>query len=120
MNDDMGKACCCAPPELAEDSRPTEGREADEELAAFAKALGHPARIQILRILSARTTCACGEIVRDLPLAQSTVSEHLRILKEAGLVVGEVTGPRVSYCVDPNALRRFKRLVAGLGPAAKE
>lgn len=120
MNDIMSKTCCCAPPALKEDSSPTEGREADEELAAFAKALGHPARVQILRILSARTTCACGEIVRDLPLAQSTVSEHLRILKEAGLVVGEVTGPRVSYCVDPNALRRFKRLVAGLGPAAKE
>jgi ArsR family transcriptional regulator, arsenate/arsenite/antimonite-responsive transcriptional repressor len=117
MNDDKHKACCCRPPELVEDSRPTEGREADEELAAFAKALGHPARVEILRILGARSTCACGEIVRDLPLAQSTVSEHLRILKKAGLIVGEVDGPRVSYCVDPNALRRLKRLVEGLQQA---
>jgi len=114
MNDMNGNSCCCAPPELVEDERPLSGKGADEELAALAKALGHPARVEILRILSVRTTCACGEIVRDLPLAQSTVSEHLRILKEAGLVVGEVDGPRVSYCVDPNALVRFKKLVAGL------
>jgi DNA-binding transcriptional ArsR family regulator len=120
MNDNKGKTCCCRPPELLEDERPLSEKEADEELAAFAKAIGHPVRVEILRILSARATCACGEIVRDLPLAQSTVSEHLRILKEAGLIVGEVDGPRVSYCVDPNALNRFKKLVARLGPAAKE
>lgn len=114
MNDKKGKACCSRPPELSEDKRPVTGKLADEELAQLAKAIGHPARVEILRILGKRATCACGEIVNDLPLAQSTVSEHLRVLKEAGLVVGEVDGPRVSYCVDPNALRRFKRLVEGL------
>jgi ArsR family transcriptional regulator len=114
MNDKKCGACCGRPPALVADRRPLSGRKADEELAALAKAIGHPARIAILRILAKRTTCACGEIVEGLPLAQSTVSEHLRILKEAGLVVGEVDGPRVSYCVDPNALSRLKRLVEGL------
>jgi DNA-binding transcriptional ArsR family regulator len=73
----------------------------DDELAAMAKAIGHPARVQILRMLVARDTCATSEVVDGLPLAQSTVSEHLRILREAGLVQGEIDGPRTRYCVDP-------------------
>lgn len=86
----------------------------DEELAALAKAIAHPVRIQILRLLAIRKTCVCGDIVSELPLAQSTVSEHLRILKAAGLVLGEVDGPRVCYCIAPAALRRLKKLVRGL------
>lgn len=105
---------CCPPVEEAPDLRPAEGKEADEELAALAKALGHPARIQILRILARRTSCVCGDIVDELPLAQSTVSQHLKVLKEAGLVRGRVDPPRVCYCIDPRTLRRFKVLVAGL------
>jgi len=108
----------CRPAEgAAVDERPIEGPEADEELARLAKALGHPARVRILRLLAGRTTCVCGEIVEAFELAQSTVSEHLRVLKAAGLVQGEVDGPRVCYCVDPAGLARLRRLVEGLGVA---
>lgn len=105
---------CCPPPSAEPDLRPVEGDEADEELAALAKALGHPARVQILRILVRKTACVCGDIVEELPLAQSTVSQHLKVLKEAGLIRGEVDGPRVCYCIEPRALRRLRVLVAGL------
>ena len=105
---------CCPAPSAEPDLRPVEGKEADEELAALAKAVGHPARVQILRILVRRTSCVCGDIVEELPLAQSTVSQHLKVLKEAGLIRGEVDGPRVCYCIEPRALRRLKVLVAGV------
>lgn len=72
----------------------------DQKFAAFAKVLGHPARIAILRILANRGTCICGEIVEDLPLAQSTVSQHLKELKMAGVIRGEVDGPKTCYCID--------------------
>lgn len=87
---------------------------ADEELASLAKALAHPARVQILRILAKRNSCLCGDIVSQLPLAQSTVSEHLRILKAAGLILGEVDGTRVCYCIDVDIISRFKTLVREL------
>lgn len=103
------------PPDTADpDLRPIEGRAADDELAALAKAVGHPARVAILRLLARKNACVCGEIVDELPLAQSTVSQHLKVLKQAGLIQGEVDGPRICYCIDPRALRRFKVLVAGL------
>jgi len=86
----------------------------DEELAALAWAVAHPARVRILRILIATKGCVCGELVDMLPLAQSTVSQHLKILKEAGLVSGEVDGPKVCYCVDPDGLARLKALVAAV------
>ncbi len=105
---------CCPPADQAADLRPIEGGAADEELAALAKALGHPARVQILRILVRTSTCVCGDIVDELPLAQSTVSQHLKVLKEVGLIRGEVDGPRVCYCIEPRALRRLKALVGGL------
>jgi DNA-binding transcriptional ArsR family regulator len=96
------------------DLRPVEGPGTDEELAGLAKALAHPARVQIVRLLARRGTCICGEIVDELPLAQSTVSQHLKILKDSGIVQGEVDGPRTCYCIDPRALRRLKALVGGL------
>lgn len=105
---------CCPAPAADLDLRPIEGREADEELAALAKAMGHPARVQIIRLLVRKTACVCGDIVDELPLAQSTVSQHLKTLKEAGLIRGEVDGPRVCYCIEPRALRRLKALVGGL------
>src|SRR4051794_18082688 len=86
----------------------------DEELSRLAWALAHPARVKILRILKERATCVCGEIVEALPLAQSTVSQHLKILKGAGLVQGEVEGPKVCYCIAPKALERLKNLIATL------
>ena len=105
---------CCAPAKEPADLRPVEGAEADEELAALAKAIGHPARVQILRLLAHRNACVCGDIVEELPLAQSTVSQHLKVLKEAGLIRGDVDGPRVCYCIEPRALRRLKALTGGL------
>lgn len=115
MNDEPASdACSCPPEEAGPDLRPVEGEGADQELAALAKALGHPARVKILRILARRRECLCGEIVHELPLAQSTVSQHLKILKEAGLVRGTVDGPRVCYCLAENTLRRAKALVAAL------
>lgn len=84
---------------------------ADEELASLAKALGHPARVAILRQLSARGECICGEIVSALPLAQATVSQHLKVLKDAGFVQGEIDGPRVCYCIAPATVKRFRALV---------
>jgi len=103
------------PPDSVEsDLRPIEGEEADRELAALAKAVGHPARVAILRLLARKNACVCGEIVDELPLAQSTVSQHLKVLKAAGLIQGEVDGPRICYCIDPRTLRRLKVLVAGL------
>ena len=80
----------------------------------MAKAIGHPARVRILRILARQKACICGDIVEELPLAQSTVSQHLKVLKQAGLIRGEVDGPRVCYCIEPRALRRLKVLVAGV------
>jgi DNA-binding transcriptional ArsR family regulator len=111
----MSKAADCAPPEdHVPDLRPVEGLEADAELAALCKALGHPARVHILRLLARRSTCVCGELVSELDLAQSTVSQHLKVMKDAGLVQGEVDGPRVCYCLAPRTLRRLKALVGSL------
>ncbi len=76
----------------------------DDTLAALAKAAAHPARIRILRFLAEQQVCITGDIVSELDLAQSTVSEHLRILREAGLVYGEIEGPRTRYCLNPNCL----------------
>jgi ArsR family transcriptional regulator len=106
----------CVPGEVDDrlDLRPVEGPEADGELARFCRALAHPARVEILRLLNRKKTCVCGEIVGELRLAQSTVSQHLKVLKDAGLVQGEVAGPRVCYCLHPRALRRFKALAGGL------
>lgn len=86
----------------------------DAELARLAKALAHPARVAILRRLLAHGECVCGEIVSGLPLAQATVSQHLKVLKEAGLIQGEVDGPRVCYCVNPKVVRRVQELINGL------
>ncbi|GMV15208.1 MAG: winged helix-turn-helix transcriptional regulator [Polyangiaceae bacterium] len=110
----MNAEACCPPADEEADLRPIEGGEADEELASLAKALGHPARVKILRILVRKNACICGDIVEELPLAQSTVSQHLKVLKEAGLIRGDVDGPRVCYCIEPRALRRLKALIGGL------
>jgi ArsR family transcriptional regulator len=107
-------ACCPDEDRWQADLRPVEGPQADEELAELAKAVGHPARVQILRLLARQVACVCGDIVDELPLAQSTVSQHLKVLKDAGLVRGEIDGPRVCYCIEPKALRRLKALVGSL------
>lgn len=86
----------------------------DDTLARMAKALGHPARVAILRLLLRRGECICGAIVDELPLAQATVSQHLKVLKEAGWIQGEVDGPRVCYCAAPEAGKRFLALAGAL------
>ncbi len=107
-------APACGPEDPAPDLRPVDGPEADADLALLAKAIAHPARVRILRLLARDTACICGAIVDELDLAQSTVSEHLRVMKAAGLVRGSVDGPRVCYCIDGRGLRRLKALVGGL------
>lgn len=74
--------------------------EKDEELiSAMAKALAHPIRISILKFLAAQESCFCGDIVNELPIAQSTVSQHLKELKDAGLIQGSIEAPKVKYCI---------------------
>jgi ArsR family transcriptional regulator len=79
----------------------------EQDLAAFAKAISHPARIAILSLLAKKNECICGEIVEVLPLAQSTVSQHLKELKTAGLIDGTVDGPRSCYCINWKAFEKF-------------
>ena len=99
----------CCPPPASKDPGPD-----DAALASLAWAVAHPIRARILRLLIDRDACVCGELVGLLPVAQSTVSQHLKILKEAGLVQGEVDGPKVCYCVNPAGLARLKDLVRKL------
>lgn len=77
------------------------------QIAEMGRALAHPARVAILRAIAAKQGCVCGEIVDLLPLAQSTVSQHLKILKEIGLVKGEIEGPRSCYCIDWDVLGKY-------------
>jgi len=86
----------------------------DNRIARYAKALGHPARVAILKFLIAKKSCICGDIVDELPLSQSTVSQHLKELKEAGLIQGEIDGKRVCYCIDPKEWERAKRSLTEL------
>ena len=79
----------------------------EQELAAFAKAMSHPARIAILKVLARRNECICGDIVEELPLAQSTVSQHLKELKAAGLIEGSIDGPRSCYCINWKAFEKY-------------
>ena len=92
---------------------------ADTELARLAKAMGHPARVAIVRMLSEGGECVCGDIVSRLPLAQATVSQHLKVLKQAGLIQGEIDPPRVCYCIHPETLKRLQTLVGEIGPATR-
>lgn len=79
----------------------------EQDLAAFAKAMAHPARIAILKVLAQRNSCICGDIVESLPLAQSTVSQHLKELSNAGLISGTIDGPRSCYCINWKAFEKF-------------
>ena len=91
---------------------------ADAELARLARGLGHPLRVRIVRLLCERGRCVCGDIVDEIPRAQSTVSQHLKILKQSGLIQGEVEPPRVCYCLDPAALQKLQALVTSLAAPA--
>lgn len=112
MNADKTRCCPESPQEA--DLRPVEGALADAELARLAKAVGHPARVRILRLLARFDGCLCSELVDGLDLAQSTVSQHLKVLKDAGLIQGEISGPRICYCIAPRTLRRLRALIVSL------
>lgn len=92
----------------------------EDELAALAKALAHPARIRILRLLLATPGCIGGDIVEAVGLAQSTVSEHLRLLRAAGIIHGEIDGPRICYALNPASLEPLAALIAGLAPPERD
>jgi len=85
----------------------------DQRLAEKLKALGHPARLEILRTLASRGRCVCGEVVDVMPLAQATVSQHLKILKEAGLVCGQIDGRNSCYCLDPQGIATLRDALDG-------
>jgi DNA-binding transcriptional ArsR family regulator len=86
----------------------------DNRVARYAKALSHPARIAILKLLLKKQACSCGDIVDELPLSQSTVSQHLKELKEAGLIKGEIEGVRICYCIDENEWKQAQQYLADL------
>ncbi len=84
----------------------------DNRVAAYAKALSHPARVAILRLLLKRKACICGDIVEELPLSQSTVSQHLKELKQAGLIKGDIEGVKICYCIDEAEWEKARKLLA--------
>jgi ArsR family transcriptional regulator, arsenate/arsenite/antimonite-responsive transcriptional repressor len=86
----------------------------EERLTLMMKALGNPARMQIVRYLSEHPQCITGDIVDVLPLAQATVSQHLKVLREAGIICGTVEGPATCYCLDCDNVRWFKERVGAL------
>lgn len=83
-------------------------------LADWANALAHPARLALLNKLAKENRCICGELVEALPLSQSTVSQHLKVLKEAGLIQGEIEGPRTCYCIDPATIHLLREAMLAL------
>ena len=95
-------------------------RRVEQEVAVLAKALGHPARVRIMRLLLAHDACYCGQFVDELSLAQATVSQHLKVLKEAGLIVGEIEGLRTCYCASRDRLAELHELVGGILDEAVE
>ena len=86
----------------------------DNKIAMYAKALAHPARVAILQLLIKQQSCICGDIVDELPLSQSTVSQHLKELKEAGLIKGDIEGTSVCYCIDYNEWESAKLYIKNL------
>jgi ArsR family transcriptional regulator len=94
--------------------KPIPLQRSDEDMVRMFRALGHPARLSIVRILMERRQCVCGDLVEELPLAQATVSQHLKVLKEAGIVIGEVSGAATCYCLAPGALSALQGAVTEL------
>jgi DNA-binding transcriptional ArsR family regulator len=85
-----------------------------ESMAITCKALSHPARLEILQTLASRGTCICGEIVDVMPLSQATVSQHLKVLKNADLITGEIDGQRSCYCINTRTIRELREKFGGL------
>lgn len=94
--------------------------DAQNQIATIAKALGHPARVAILEYLLKVNECICGDIVNELPLAQPTISQHLKELKNAGLIKGNVEGTAICYCIDEAAIERLQAYFAGIASKLSE
>lgn len=92
-------------------------------IAAYAKAIGHPARVAIIDYLLQHNTCICNDLVEELPLSQSTISQHLKELKQVGIIKGEIEGPKMCYCIDEKVWneihREFSMLFASFTPMSK-
>ena len=95
-------------------SKTAEFSVTENRLAKYTKALSHPARIAILKLLIKRQACVCGDIVDELPLSQSTISQHLKELKEAGLIKGDIEGAKVCYCIDEKEWNMAKAMIQDL------
>jgi DNA-binding transcriptional ArsR family regulator len=95
-------------------------RMVEADVALLAKALGHPTRVRILRLLLAHDACYCGQLVDELSLAQATVSQHLKVLKDTGFIVGEIEGLRTCYCASRERLAELHELVSVLLDEAVE
>lgn len=104
-------AIFCCPPQPKNEGRGLKVKDQDRELAALAKALAHPARVKILRHLAQAEGCICGELVLEVGLAQATVSQHLKVLKTAGLIQGTLSGPATCYCLSRSSLSQLKALL---------
>ncbi|MFK5956945.1 MAG: metalloregulator ArsR/SmtB family transcription factor [Planctomycetota bacterium] len=109
-NESSRSDCCEETVNLKLDAKPQE----ELELARLAKALGNPARVRILRVLIAQQSCIAGDLQAEVGLAASTVSQHLKRLKQAGWIQGEVDGPRRCYCINPETRRSFESLIGNL------
>ena len=86
----------------------------EQEIAAYANALSHPARVAILKFLAQKNDCICGDLVAELPLAQSTISQHLKELKKVGFIKGEIEGVKTCYCIDKENVNRFSENLKNL------
>ena len=86
----------------------------ENKIALYAKALAHPARVAIIQLLLKKQSCICGDIVEELPLSQSTVSQHLKELKNAGLIKGEIEGVKTCYCIDEKEWKQAIHYLGGL------
>jgi DNA-binding MarR family transcriptional regulator len=106
------RICCPSPPK--NEGKGLNVKDDDREMAALAKALAHPARVKIVRHLLKINSCICGDIVFAIGLAQATVSQHLKVLKEAGMIYGSISGPATCYCVHLKAIARLKGFLGGL------
>lgn len=93
--------------------------EAQNELASLLKAMAHPARIAIIEFLLKTDSCICGDIVKELPLSQPTVSQHLKELKNAGIIQGNVEGTAICYCLNPEAFSKIQQSIGGISETLK-
>ena len=105
---------CCPPKKIQDQTAPIALDEIDEFISSIAKALSHEVRVQIVRYLIEEDQCITGDFVKRLPLAQSTVSQHLKMLKDANLLSVSYEGKKSFYCVNKATLRKFRGLVASL------